>query len=292
MTWIIGIDLRSLSHGALQFATWIGVNAVAPDGARFISVHVLEEDHLLAVLRYHQLDEVVAAAREEAKRALDRHGRTEWFEDLQIVEANRAEEGLEVARASARAEAIIIGRAAGRNERRVVRLGRVARRLLRALHSPIVVVPPDLEARDVGAGPIVALTSAREDAVEAVRFATALGRHMGRKLALVHVVSDPEAGMPFIPRPSLERARSDLVRNGERELAAWVASAGLQPDSTTVLHGDVIDQAITFAEEQRSPLLVVGAHRRSGVDRVLIPSIGRELAATAGIPVAVIPPGA
>jgi nucleotide-binding universal stress UspA family protein len=138
----------------------------------------------------------------------------------------------------------------------------------------------------------VALTSAAEDAIEAVRFATALARHMGRKLALVHVVSDLEAGMPFIPRPSLERARADRVRNGEREVAAWVASAGLQPDSTTVLHGNVIDQAITFADEQRSPLLVVGAHRRSGVDRVLVPSIGRELAATARVPVAVVPPSA
>jgi nucleotide-binding universal stress UspA family protein len=289
MTWIIGIDLRPLSHGALQFATWIAANT---EGERFIPVHVLEEDHLLAVFRYHHLDEVVDAAREEAKRALDRHGRTEWIQDLQIVQALRAEESLEVARASARAEAIMIGRAAGRKERRVVRLGRVARRLLRALPSPVVVVPPDLEARDVGAGPVVALTSAAEDAIEAVRFATALARHMGRKLALVHVVSDLEAGMPFIPRPSLERARADRVRNGEREVAAWVASAGLQPDSTTVLHGNVIDQAITFADEQRSPLLVVGAHRRSGVDRVLIPSIGRELAATARVPVAVVPPSA
>ena len=52
------------------------------------------------------------------------------------------------------------------------------------------------------------------------------------------------------------------------------------------------DQAIAFAEAQRSPLLVAGARRRFGVDRLLVPSIGRELAATAGVPVAVIPAGA
>lgn len=289
MTWIIGIDLRPLSHGALQFASWIAAHT---EGERLIPMHVLEEDHLLAVLKYHHLDEVVASAREEATRTLERHGRSAWIQDLKIVQALRAEEGLEVARASAHAEAIVIGRAAGRGARRVVRLGRVARRLLRALSSPVVVVPPDLEARDLGAGPIVALTSAAEDAIEAVRFGTTLARHVGRKLALVHVVSDVEAGMPFIPRPSLERARTDRVRSAERELAAWVASASLQPDSTTVLHGSVIEQALTFAEDQRSPLLVVGAHRRSRVDRALVPSIGRELAATAGLPVAVVPPSA
>lgn len=292
MTWVIGIDLRPLSHGALQFATWIVANAVAP-GARFVPVHVLEEEHLRAVLRYHHLDEVVAGAREEAKRTLERHGRTEWIDDLQIVQALRAEESLEFARASARAEAILIGRAAGRSERRFVRLGRVARRLLRALPSPVVVVPPDLEARDVGPGPIVAVTSLADDALAAARFASAVARHMGRKLALVHIVRDPaEGGLPFMPAPSLESVRLDEVRDGERELAAWVASAGLQPDQMIVLQGSVIDQAISFAEAQRSPLLVAGARRRSGVDRLLVPGIGRELAASSGMPVAVVPAGA
>jgi nucleotide-binding universal stress UspA family protein len=294
MTWIIGVDLRPLSHGALQFASWIAMNAVASEGAPcFLPVHVLEEDRLLAVLRYHPLDELVAAAREAAQRTLEQHGRTEWLEHLQIFQALRPEERLEVARADAGADAIIIGRAAGRKERRVVRLGRVARRLLRALHSTVVVVPPDLQAHEIGGGPIVALTSTADDAVEAARFATALARHMGRKLALVHIVTDPaDEGSPFMPRTALERARMDQVRNGERELAAWVASTGLRPDSTTVLQGNVIDEALAFADGRRSPLLVVGARRREGIDRALVPSIGRELAATAGVPVAVVPAAA
>jgi nucleotide-binding universal stress UspA family protein len=293
MTWILGVDLRPLSHGALQFATWLARNSVDSETAPcFFPVHVLEEDRLLAVLRYHPLDELVTAAREAAQHTLEQHGRTEWLEHLQMFQALRPEERLEVARVEARADGIIIGRAAGRKERRVVRLGRVARRLLRALQSTVVVVPPDV-AHNIGGGPIVALTSAADDAVEAARFATTLARHVGRKLALVHIVSDPaDEGSPFAPRAALERARIDQVRNGERELAAWVASAGLRPDSTAVLQGNVIDEAIAFADEQRSPLLVVGARRRVGIDRVLVPSIGRELAATAGVPVAVVPAAA
>ena len=293
MVWIIGIDLRPLSYGALQFGAWIAANAVAAEGARFIPVHVLEQDHLLAVLRYHHLDEVVAAARDEARRALERHGCSDWTRDLQIVQALRAEESLEAARASAGAKAIMIGRAAGRGERRVVRLGRVARRLLRALPSPVVIVPPDLQVRDVGTGPIVALTSAGGDTVDAVHFAADVARSVGRKLALAYVSRDPAgAGLPFMPAASLERARIDELRDGERVLAAWVASEGLHPDSTTVLQGNVIEQAITFAEAQRSPLLVVGARRRAGVGRALVPSIGGELAATTSVPVAVVPAGA
>jgi len=294
MTWIVGIDLRPLSHGALQFATWVAANAVAGEAEdRFVPVHVLEQEHLRSMLRYHHLDEVVEAAREEAKRTLESEGRSEWIRDLQLVQAVRAEESLEFARASAGAAAIIIGRVAGRGDRPMVRLGRVARRLLRNLPSPVVVVPPDLRFADVGPGPVVALTSVADDALEASRFAAAVARHTGRKLALVHVVRHPaEGGLPFMASTSLERARLDEVRYGEHELAAWVASAGLQPDSTTVLQGNVIDQAITFAETQRSPLLVVGARRRTGVDRMLMPSIGRELAAAAGVPVAVVPAGA
>ncbi|ABS25238.1 universal stress protein [Anaeromyxobacter sp. Fw109-5] len=293
MNWIVGIDLRPLSHGALQFAAWLAANAGAGGADRFVPVHVLEEEHLRTMLRYHHLDEVIDAAREEAKRTLLREGRAEWLGDLQIVQAVNAERSLEFVRAAAGAEAMVIGRAAAREGHRIVRLGRVARRLLRNLPSPVVVVPPDLRLGDVGPGPIVALTSLADDALEASRFASALARHTGRKLALVHVVGDPAGrGLPFMPSASLERARLDEVRYGEPELAAWVAAAGLRPDTTTVLQGNVIDEAIAFAERERSPLIVAGARRRTGVDRMLLPSIGRELAATSPLAVAVVPASA
>ena len=47
---------------------------------------------------------------------------------------------------------------------------------------------------------------------------------------------------------------------------------------------------MAFAEEQRSPLLVAGSRRLSGLERVLHGSLGSELAATAPLPVAVVPP--
>lgn len=295
MKWIVGMDLRPLSYGALQFATWLGsANAAAGEAVdRFVPVHVLEEAHLRTVLRYHHLDEVIAAAREEAQRTLAREGRPEWLEELQLVQAVHAEESLEFARAAVGAQAILVGRAAGREGHPIVRLGRVARRLLRSLPSPVVVVPPDLRLEDIGPGPIVALTSVADDAVEACRFAATLARRTGRRLALAHVVGSPaERGLPFMPSASLERARLDEVSYGERDLAAWVASAGLAPDSATVLQGSVIDEAIAFAERERAPLVVTGARRRTGVDRMLMPSIGRELAATAPVAVAVVPASA
>jgi nucleotide-binding universal stress UspA family protein len=294
MRWIIGLDLRPLSHGALEFAAWLsaGAAAASAEPPRFVPVHVLEEDHLLAVLRHHHLDEVVAAARDEARRALERHGRAAWLEDLRVVQALQANESLEEARASAGADAIVIGRAAGRDERRVVRLGRVARRLLRALPAPVVVVPPDLRASDVGTGPVVALTAAAGDAVDAIRFAEDVARRAGRKLAVVHVARDPAgAGLPFVPAVSLGRAREDELREARARLDAWIAAEGLRPDATAVLQGNLIEQAIGYAEAQASPLLVVGARRREGVDRVLVPSVGRELAASSTVPVAVVPAG-
>lgn len=291
-TWIIGVDLRPLSHGALQFGAWMAEHAVPPEETRFVPVHVLEDDHLRNVLRYHHLDEVVAAARGEARRALESQGRSGWLEDLRIVQAPHADERLEAERASSGAEAIVIGRAAGARERPIVRLGRVARRLLRAIPAPVLVVPPDLRSGEVGAGPVVALTSAAGDAPHGVRFAAAVARRIGRKLALVHVVADPaREGLPFVPAATLERAREDELRDGERALAAWIASAGLRPDSATVLQGNVVEQAVLFAEAQRAPLIVAAARRRSGIDRVLVPSIGRELAAVASVPVAVVPEG-
>jgi nucleotide-binding universal stress UspA family protein len=292
MRWIVGLDLRPRSAGALHFASWLA-DATAPrDPDTFVAVHVLEGEHLRAVLRTHHLDEVAAAARAQVTRTLEAEGPGGRVRELDVRQAPHADEGLAAARAAHDAGGMVIGRIARREEQRILRLGRVARRLLRAQPCPLVVVPPDVGPAQLGDGPVVALTSLEDDAVTAARFAAGLARRLGRVFELLHVVPHLSAHSPeFLPVAALDERSEELVAEGQKGLAAWVKAHDLAPDRSTVLRGELFEVATLHAERERAPLLVVGGHRRGALERYLTPSIGGELAATATVPVAVVPQG-
>jgi nucleotide-binding universal stress UspA family protein len=254
-------------------------------------VHVLEEEHLRAVLRLHHMDEVVTKARAVAQQTLEQEGASEYVRDVEIVTGRRADESLQSACEAQHADGIIIGRMAKRGSHRIVRLGGVARRLLRRLPAPVLVVPPDLQIRDVGGGPVVALTSLADDAVEACRFAQTMAQRTARPLVVLHVAPDVLGSAPYgFSDETLERVRRDVFAEAVSDLDRWIAEHGLAGATATVLHGDVVEQASAFAVQQASPLVVAGSQRLAGPERMFVPSTARELAATAEVPVAVVPP--
>ena len=157
MKLVIGLDLRPYSQGALHFARWLSVASRRRDEA-FLGIHVLEQDHLAAVLRYHHMDEVRDGAVASARAALQATGAEAIVGAPRIVVGRVADEELAEAARAEGATALVVGRMAKRGESPVVRLGRVARRLVRSLPLPVVVVPPDPPAPQIGDGPIVAPT--------------------------------------------------------------------------------------------------------------------------------------
>ena len=291
MKWILGLDLRPLCAGAVRFAKWLAATTRAADGERCIAVHVLEEQHLLAVLRYHHLDEVEQGARSSAQAILAAEHAGGDISSVEIVQGTSVQDVLEAARVKHKADGTIIGRAAGVEGKGVIRLGRSARRILRAAEAPVIVVPPDLDAADLGNGPVLALTSLRPDSVDACRFAATIAQRLGRPWTLVHVAPVPEEfAPPYLPVVSLEGMRRDFRAEGEKGLREWMAAQGLRPDATEVLQGRIVDSAVAFGKLHNSPLIVAGSQRLSTLERTLIPSIGSELAASASVPVAVVPP--
>jgi nucleotide-binding universal stress UspA family protein len=291
MKWIVGLDLRPSSQGAIRFAAWLAGQSRAEDGEELVGIHVLEDEHLRLVLRYHHLDEVIAGARASAEAALAAEGAAPRIRELQVVRGLRAEEALEEARASHGADALIVGRHAGRESHAIVRLGRVARRLLRTLASPVVVVPPDLGADEIGEGPVIALTGLGDDSLAAFRFAQRMARRLGRELGLAHAVPLPEEfGAPYLPQQSLGRLLEENQQEGRLALAEWMKTHGLRADATTVLQGEAVERAVEHARAEGSPLVVTGSRHLSAVERVLVASTGSALAAAAPFAVAVVPP--
>ncbi|MBI5067761.1 MAG: universal stress protein [Deltaproteobacteria bacterium] len=290
MRWIVGLDLSPLSQGALHFARWLGDTSRAAGGEAFVGVHVLGDEHLRVVLRYHHLDEVNQAAEAEAGRALQRSGAAGHVGEVRVVQGPTAEEGLLRARSELSADALLIGRAGKRGGLNLVRLGSVARHLLLRASCPLVVVPPDLEVADIGAGPVVALTRIDAESIAPCRFAAALAARLGRGLALLHVVPLPdEYGAGHLPADTVGRLRRELLDEGQQALGEWAAAQGLGHAEAVVRQGSIVEEACAFAVERGAPLLVAGSHPRGAVEGVLASGVGVDLAGAARCPVAVVP---
>lgn len=285
MRWLVGLDLR-WSEGAVRFAAWLARRGGAEQ--QVLGVHVVEDRELGVVLRYREREEIAERGRAAIARRMEAAGAPALA--TTVIVGGSADGRLgELARERGY-DAIVIGRAARAGEHRLVRLGRVARRLLRRLPVPVVVVAPDLAEGDLGEGPVVALTRMTLPSVEIARFADRLGCALALRRAAVHVISDPRDATPYgLPEDALERLRNADAKAAHAELDAWLAAHGIAVDERAVLLGGVVEEASAFAARTRAPLLVAGARRVSGAEGVVEGSLARELAASAWAPVAVVP---
>jgi nucleotide-binding universal stress UspA family protein len=286
--WIVGLDLRERSQGALRFAAWLAANG----GDRLVALHVLEDDELHVALRWHHLDEVLAGARTAAETAIDAAGVRTSLDAVDVLQGKTAEAALVAAREAQHADGIVIGRNAPREGVRAVRLGRVARRILRALPSPVVVVPPDLDAASIGTGPVLLACDLDDTSAAATAFARSFAQRFGRAIELVHVAPVPDAhGSQYLPVETVTKIRDEHTSIAEQRLAAWAASNGLETAVGTVRLGSISDTLVEVARERDALAIVLGSRQLSTIERWLITSAGTDVASHATCPVAVVPPG-
>jgi nucleotide-binding universal stress UspA family protein len=271
-TWILGLDLGDRSRGAVCLADWLA----GPEHT--LAVHVLE-----LWSRPYVRSDAIAATREVAHRmASELHVAPP--SQVTVLEADSAEEGL--ARAAEGAAGLVIGRAAGHAESMTWALGHVARRVLRSLPCPVVVVPRDLTA--IAPGPIVLATDLDDASTAATGFARELAARHGRELVVAHVVEDRYSELIDDMDPYWQHAR-DIYRD-EREQSAhrWMAEHALI-GRARVAQGSVVDELQKLATATRAAMVVVGSRRLGTLGRIFLGSTASTLAARAPCPVAVVP---
>lgn len=291
--WIVGLDLRDRSDGAIAFARWLSDRTAASSGGarpKVHGAHVLERDKLRFVQEKEDLAQIEKMTRLRMHDVLRHAGALEVFDEPELVVDDDADEALTRLVQTHEAAMLLVGRKAKIGTDPVVRLGRVARRLLRTLPCPVVVTPPDLDASAVGKGPIIVGTDCQDDAREAVDFAVDMGARIGRDVLLAHVVPMPEEwGAHYLPTASVAHVRSELQASGEITLERWAKEQGLQGHAGVVLQGGVLPRLIELARDNASPLIVTGSRGLGPVARFFVASVGSELAASAPCPVAVVP---
>ncbi len=303
MFWTVGLDLRAGCDGPVYFASWL-VQATAADGGdRIAAAHVIEGNSWEYIFRSrdlwgaeHQWSDLVepaalaAASREAVATQLDRTDTRSAFSRIQVTHETTAETGLCNLVHEHPGSGLIVGRRAPSGKDRLIRLGRVARRLLRRLPGPVIVTPPDLTIDAVGDGPIVVAADCSDDSVASCRFAAQLATRLGRKLCVVHVVSMPQVWVQDVMIQPFAGIRDQMRSEGETQIDQWLKTHHIAADERIVEVGDVVAQVDNIANKRKSPLIVCGSRKSGPLTRVFVGSVASELAAAASCSVAVIPP--
>ena len=289
-TWILGLDLRPTSQGALEVAAWLGTHLPDGEERRFIAMHVVDDTTMRRALRAEDYDQVLAEARARATEVVRTHLGEEV--EVQVVEGPHPEEQLAAAADSRGAEGLIIGRQAWRGQERLVALGRVARRLVRALPRPVWIAPPDLRRDEIGDGPILVAVDVDDDSLAALAEAVSLGERVGRQVQVVHVVELPEPwGEPYAKLPRLlQEARDQIFAERRPEVLAWLAKAGHERLHLHLEEGPMVAQICALADACDAALIVAGSRHLSLLQRVFHSSVGTALASASRRPVVLVPP--
>ena len=290
MKWFVGVDLRERSNGALRWCQWAAAHDKRVEAGSIVPVHVIEDRELSPLKAHISLSEIERMSRESATTAVSSAGGGA-FAPLQVRHDANAESAMaDLADEAGDDAVLVVGRKAPVGSVAWVRLGRVARRLLRAVSCPVVVVPPDFEPPADDKGPIVLAVSLGRDSEAAAKFAVETGKAWDRPVVVVHVTPSIAVGYPpFADSAVVHQVATQLRTDADRQLADFMSAHGLATARRHTTVGDVSDRILTIARDERASLIVVGSRKLSLAARVYSSTVGPEVAGTATCPVAVVP---
>lgn len=279
MRWIVGLDLRPTGRGAINMAHWMAEHATGTHAPRFIGVHVIPRPARVAA-RDDVVDELCGRAVERARAQLGELGVLDAFERIEAVPGLAPEQTLESAARYYHADGMIIGRHGPRDHDTLVRLGRVARRLIRKLPGALMIVPPETRPEDIGDGPVIAATDLGESSIAAARFGLVFAQDFGRDLTVMHARTAAQVDLEMAP----------VEPEDPGALDRWMNTYGLGGATGRMVTGDPVRELARLATRDAATLLVLGSRHLSLAERVFVASSGTDLARETKVPVLIVPP--
>lgn len=286
MRWIVGIDLRERSHGAIAFASWVRRQA---DAHAFVAAHATPDFAASLGEPPVDRDEVHASTLELLRKDLDSVGAGGDFVETGLIEAVAPEDGLTEAMRRNAAQGLVIGRRANKIDDAWIRLGRVARRLLRTLPGPVITVPADLTADDLGDGPVLATTDLTPTSAAALAFAQRWADDLGRPLHVAHVVEPAGRIARHAPADAWDTPPAATPPAERTTLEPWLHEHGIRDATVRLERGPVLETLREIIESTRPCTVVCGSRSLSVVERIFTSSVASSLAGISPVPVAVIP---
>jgi nucleotide-binding universal stress UspA family protein len=126
----------------------------------------------------------------------------------------------------------------------------------------------------------------------ALPYATAICRHFGSTLHLVHVLSDANVlmmtgGVDYV---SMGTIYEDAHTEAKEKLDSVATRVGDIPSRIYIRHGQVWVNLAGIVEENKIDLIVVGTHGRTGFGKLLLGSVAEDILRHAPCPVLTIGP--
>jgi len=290
MKWIVGVDLRHCSDGAIKFGAWLRSSQSAGSPSELVGVHVIEAKQLASLDRFDGRARVLKRIEDESKLVVRNAGVADAFAEIDVVEGRSAAKSLEDARVAHHGDGLIVGRKAGIGQNPLVRLGSVARKVLRTLSGPAVVVAPDLDVEAIGDGPIVVAATPTDVSLGACKFARELGEALGREVLFVRVVEVPEDyAHIYWSENALASFRTEYVEEARDQLKTWLEEHGFADAKVEMRLGPIVAELVDAATEHAAPCVISGARLLGTIERMLTSSTSSELAAQARCAVIVVP---
>jgi len=275
---VFGLDLTYKSHGALVFGAWLRAT-LGPDMVEAVHVIAAREGSALR-------DERLQRAQVVIHERLGASGHAQTFAAIQVRAVAGIVEGLGEVESFARA--LVLGRRTRTGERALVHLGPVARKLLRGLPLPMIIVPPELKASALG-GPVILATDLRAHSEGAARFAEQFARECRHELIIVHIAEVHHNEYVDETDPAWRAQSEHFRREAATGLDAWADAHGLAAARRIALCGSPVEQLLELAEQELPSLLVLGSRRLSATERLFTTSTASTVAAYAPCPIAVVP---
>ena len=291
MTWIVGLDAHGRCHGAVRFARWF-LSHVEAHAAPIVGLHMVDLTLFGPLVGEVSTDQLETAARTHLGRLPAELGLDPKELEVEVAPTDSIAHALTEQCHTRHAEGIIIGRKAPRQSKSVVRLGRVARQLLRELPVTVLVVPPDHDPRDQK-GPIVVATGLGDESAAAAQLALHLAKPLGRAIVVTHTVLGIEQRVrPWFPDLPHEDVEKRIVADANRQLDQWCRDHGLAGAQRQILVGDPLVETRDLLDRIDACLCIVGSRRLGVAARAVRVSFGSHLAATASCPIGLVAPDA
>ncbi|WP_165703800.1 universal stress protein [Enhygromyxa salina] len=287
----LGLDLRPQSTGAIQYALWLCRAASLQPAGHVQAVHVIDPAAMVELSRHADQQTILGAFKQRGKEILNEVAHGARLHGPEVRSGDVLDE-LEAAARERSSTALLISRRTGTGARfAVTRLGSIARRLLRRLALPVIVVPADLLFSAVGDGPVLVAVDFSEDAARALVWARSLAQTIAREVELVHFVEMPDelgyAGL--IQTERWEQLCDEVLEQGRGRMASFVRRHHCADLRTAVVRGPTLPALADYGAARGACLLVTGSGHHGLVHRVIVPSVASETAALSSVPVAVVP---
>lgn len=95
----------------------------------------------------------------------------------------------------------------------------------------------------------------------------------------------------FVPHMPIAQFEDEMRQNAEKKMHSFIAETvpGGAPESI-VLHGDIAEEIIRYAEQQSMDLIIMGTHGYKGLEKVLFGSVADKVVKLSSCPVLTINP--